>query len=429
MYIQLPIRVPENLKSRVLSTRALARAWGAFRRWELYRDFGARRDLYAAMAKEEGLCYRESEIVAAIRRRLANRGYHPARRAMGEIHTFAFIPGISWHDDLIPDLRLLGPLTRFDYTALGVQAREIHCGGRVGIARRKWVNELILPALREAHARRPVDWVFVYASGLEISAGVIRQIVEELGIPAVNMCLDDKNSWDGRYMGDHRSGQVDIAAAFDLSWTSARVACEWYLALGARPIYMPEGFDASKCRPHAPPDIPISFVGAAYGFRPDVIHFLRRHSVPVHTYGVGWPDSRCANHPTEIASRSLINLGMGGIGFAENLTNVKARDFEIPATACGAYLTTFNADLAQHFDIGKEILCYQSREEMLDLIRHYLKHPEESMLVAGRGRKRCLLQHRWLHRYQRVCESLGILNVPEHSQGSIAELERVATCT
>jgi hypothetical protein len=287
------------------------------------------------------------------------------------------------------------------------------------------MNELILPALQQAHALRPVDWVFVYASGLEISATVIRKITDELGIPTVNMCLDDKHSWEGMWMGDHRSGQVDIASAFDLSWTSARIACEWYLAEGGRPLYMPEGFDVSNCRPISRNvDIPVSFVGAAYGFRPEVVRFLRLHGVPVRTYGRWWPDSEWVEDRSEISNRSLINLGMGGITFAENLTNVKARDFEIPATASGAYLTTFNADLAQHFVIGKEILCYQSRDELLDLIRYYLKHPDESRRIAEQGRERCVREHRWLHRYLRICRVLGILSPDE-----VPRNEEVTVCT
>jgi len=70
-------------------------------------------------------------------------------------------------------------------------------------------------------------------------------------------------------MGDHRAGQIDIGPAFDISWTSARVACEWYMVEGARPIYMPEGCDIATYRPmEVPRDIPVSFIGGAYGFRP-----------------------------------------------------------------------------------------------------------------------------------------------------------------
>lgn len=42
------------------------------------------------MARERGLVYREEEVIAAIHARLANRGYSPPVRRMGEVHTFAF---------------------------------------------------------------------------------------------------------------------------------------------------------------------------------------------------------------------------------------------------------------------------------------------------------------------------------------------------
>jgi spore maturation protein CgeB len=114
----------------------------------------------------------------------------------------------------------------------------------------------------------------------------------------------------------------------------------------------------------------------------------------------------------EIINRSRINLGMGGIGYSEELTNVKTRDFEIPGTGGGVYLTSFNPDLALHFEIGREIVCYRNADEMVELIRYYLAHEEEARAIALRGRQRCLAEHRWLHRYQRMAEILGILSPP-----------------
>jgi spore maturation protein CgeB len=73
------------------------------------------------------------------------------------------------------------------------------------------------------------------------------------------------------------------------------------------------------------------------------------------------------------------------------------------------YLTTFNPDLAQHFQIGAEIVCYHSREELVELVRHYLRHPDEARQIAARARERCLREHRWFHRYQHICRVLGIL--------------------
>jgi spore maturation protein CgeB len=91
------------------------------------------------------------------------------------------------------------------------------------------------------------------------------------------------------------------------------------------------------------------------------------------------------------------------------LTNVKARDFEIPAVGTSAYLTSFNPDLAQHFFIGREVLCYRNHEEMLELIRFCLARPDEASAIARRGKMRCLAEHRWRNRFERICRILGIL--------------------
>lgn len=407
----LDMSLPEQFKTYLLRQPIVQEAWGAFRRWQLHRDYAGRREHYARVAWEHGLSYHEDQVIASIRARLAKRGYQPSLRRMGEVHTFAFIPHIGWHTALIPDLRELGPVTEFDYIAHGYRPEEFQrCDGQAA-QRRQAMNDMVLPALRQAHARRPVDWVFVYASGLEVRAEMLRAVVDELGIPVVNMCLDDKQSWAGPMLDGQRLGQVDIAAAFDLSWTSARVACEWYLAEGARPIYMPEGFDRTAYRPlPVAQDIPVSFIGGAYGFRPSVVRYLKKHGIPIQTFGPGWgTQSVWGEEQIKIINRSLINIGMGGIGYSENLTNVKTRDFEVPGVGRPVYLTSFNPDLAQHFVIGEEILCYRNREEMLELTRYYLARPDEAKAIARRGRERCLREHRWLHRYQRVCEILGIL--------------------
>lgn len=74
------------------------------------------------------------------------------------------------------------------------------------------------------------------------------------------------------------------------------------------------------------------------------------------------------------------------------------------------YLTSFNPDLSLHFDVGREIVCYRSRDEMLELIRYYLSHPYEAKQIAQAGRKRCLREHRWLHRYLKILSALEILD-------------------
>ena len=60
--------------------------------------------------------------------------------------------------------------------------------------------------------------------------------------------------------------------------------------------------------------------------------------------------------------------------------------------------------------MGREIVCYRSRDEMLELIRYYLVHPDEARQIAEAGRERCLREHRWLHRYVKILNILGVLD-------------------
>lgn len=399
-----------NTKNTLKQKTAFQSLWGRFRRGQLHYDYRKRREHYAELVERSGLKYNKEKIELDIQDRIAKRGYTPIKKAIGDIHTFAFIPNISWHNHLLPDLEALGPVTWFDYTALGFKWDEFIKADKNAISRRSQMNKHAISRLIEIHNKQKVDWIFVYASGLEISASTIIEITEKLGIPVVNMCLDDKHSWVGPFMGDHRAGQIDIASLFDISWTSSRVACEWYMAEGGRPVYMPEGFNINVFKPsNIEKNIPVSFVGNAYGFRSSVVRDLKKYGVPIQTFGEGWPGSKWVDDIVEIFNRSLINIGMGGIGYSESLTNVKGRDFEIPATGGGIYLTSFNPDLAQHFRIGHEIICYNNRDELLELIRYYLKHPEEAENIANNAYKRCLKEHRWLHRYKKICNILGIL--------------------
>ena len=403
--VPLPADVKESLR-RWSVARAV---WGSYRAAQVLHEYRERRERYARLAEEQNVVYSEERTTAEVRARLAARGYTPARRARGDVHTFASFPSYGWHPHLLPDLRELGPVTHFDYQTLGFQAPEF---GKINVQtarRREQMMQQFLTALRAAHARRPVDWLFCYGGGQEFSPEVMRRITEELGIPTVNLSLDDKQGWAGATAGGWRTGAVDLTASFDLFATSARVACEWHMIEGGRPLYMSEGFDAAAYGPSdVERDLPVSFVGVAYGFRIAVIEFLRKHRIAVTPFGAGWPAGR-TDDPAGVFNRSRINLGMGGIEYSEELTNVKGRDFEIPGTGGGVYLTSFNPDLALHFRVGEEILCYHNRDEMVELIRYYLAHPDEAAAIARRGRERSLREHRWLHRYEKVLKVFGVL--------------------
>jgi hypothetical protein len=330
---------------------------------------------------------------------------------MGEVHTFAVIPSTGWHPILMDTLREVGRVSFFSFEGDRFFWR---CRRR-----RDWLNirvetnEEVLQEIGRAHRERPVDWVFFYTDGMHLLKETVRRVHETYGIPTVMMCLDDKQSWEGEKVGGQRTGQVDLAPEFDLYWTSARACCAWVEAEGGRPLYMPEGCDPVRFTPMPlEKDIEVSFVGGAYGFRRDLIRFLRRWRVPVRVFGPGWGEGSrvSAEEVVQVFNRSKINLGHGGVGYSETLTNVKGRDFDAPCTGGGMYLTTFSSDLVQHYDVGGEIACYHGREELIDLIHYYLQRPALREEMARRARERCVREHRWSHRYVRILQLLGVLD-------------------
>ena len=386
--------------------------WANFRCKQLLGQYRARREMYSKILYERNLKYSELNTISEIQDRIIKRGYRPIKKKSGQVHTFAIIPQFSWHKCLLPDLFEIGPVTLFDYVGMGYSPQDFYGNSRWGndlIMKREKMVSKVMPIFEAAHEKNPVDWILCYGGGQDISAGVIRAIVDKYGIPVVNMTFDDKQGWAGPHCGEHQTGAKDITKEFDAFFTSARISCDWHLAEGGRAIYMPEGFDSSSFYPrNIERDLAVSFVGVSYGFRKSVVNFLQDHNVNIHPYGSGWKNG-FVEDSVEIFNRSTINLGMGGIGYSESLTNVKGRDFEIPGTGGGVYLTAFNPDLSQHFNVGSEILCYRNRDEMLELIRYYLQNPQEAKDISVRARDRSLREHRWIHRYQKMLGIIGIL--------------------
>jgi spore maturation protein CgeB len=103
--------------------------------------------------------------------------------------------------------------------------------------------------------------------------------------------------------------------------------------------------------------------------------------------------------------------------YSRILTNLKGRDFEVPATGRGVYLTAFNSDLAECFGVGRELLCYRGPDEMIELIRCYLRRPDECAAIAQRARERCVREHQWSHRIETLLGWLGITAPSERNPG------------
>ncbi|MGQ9756316.1 MAG: CgeB family protein, partial [Desulfotomaculales bacterium] len=88
---------------------------------------------------------------------------------------------------------------------------------------------------------------------------------------------------------------------------------------------------------------------------------------------------------------------------AQLLTAVNQRVFDVLA-AGGFVLTNYQRDLEKFFEVGREIVCYRTPNELLKLVRHFLSHPEERKEVANAGRARVLRDHTYKERAEELLE-------------------------
>jgi spore maturation protein CgeB len=100
-------------------------------------------------------------------------------------------------------------------------------------------------------------------------------------------------------------------------------------------------------------------------------------------------------------------LGLGDVGALTEVKHTKGRAFEVPMSG-GLYLTTFNPELADAYIVGKEILCYTSLEECVELLNWVRRYPLQASEIRRAGLCRSLRDHTWQNRFATILSMLTV---------------------
>jgi len=332
------------------------------------------------------------------------------------------------------------------------------------------VSKILLEQIKKAHAQQPIDLFFSYFYDACVLPEVIDEI-KSLGIKTVNWYCN------GSYQL-HLVSQ--IAPHYDYCLVPEKFRLKNYKRMGAQPIYCQEAANPTIYKPYTIPyEYDVTFVGQAYGERPDYIQFLLNNNIDVRVWGIGWDyftrthahnkdaqpqqsglsfAEKCAPyaakckklftrqgveavkrrlyylmHPDEklfttehvyvspallpssivggilsdtelvkMYSRSKINLSFSTCGNThvgtKRIMQIRLRDFEVPMSG-GFFMTEYFDELEEFFDIGKEIVCYENKQDLVSKIAYYLKHDAQRERIRKAGHERCLRDHTWHKRF------------------------------
>jgi spore maturation protein CgeB len=369
------------------------------------------------------------------------------------LRIFAALPRSAWVDlNLRRTLEEMGhTLVRFDFPGWPDDADPVW--QRVGKPR---TNERMLAAFHAAQRSGRIDLFYGYLYSSVVYPETI-QLIRQAGVPTVNFSCNNVHQFD----------LVEaIAPFFDVCVVPEQAAQAAYRGVGARPVRIQLAANPRVYRPYPEPRIyDVTFVGQRYADRADFLQHLHRNGVQVRAWGAGWQSRKHLNAATLKAGMAFVEdeglyglrrvlrsrlqrgptssgaalapsatLSFGGprlmhaelvrtfsqsrmsLGFAtagdshigpKRLTHLRLREFEAPMSAA-LYLTERQEELAEYFCVGREVLAYTDRDDLLEQVRYYLAHPEQAERIRRAGYHRARRDHTWQQRFRDLFAVLGI---------------------
>ncbi|HQG35255.1 MAG TPA: glycosyltransferase [Syntrophales bacterium] len=373
-----------------------------FRTWRNDRRLQKEQSSYDDLFAARGLAIpTEAELHAACRRLFPALAPKPA----GSLQILAVYHDYNWEETALkPALEKFGAVFHFDwFRGTGAATGEWRRSGR------RSMNRELLACARTLKQTHNLDVIFAYLSGEQVTPATMAALAA-LGVPTINLALNDKENFVGKIRGGQAMGVRDICRHFSLCWTSTEDALKKYVVEGARPVYLPEGANPELHRPReVARTIDVSFVGQCYGNRPEIIARLAAAGVKVVARGPGWPGGPLTTEAmVSLYSQSRINLGFAGVHGCTDAFCLKGRDFEIPMSG-GLYLTEHHPELEKAYETGREIMTYRDFDDLLAKIRRLLDNPEEAEAIRRRGRERALRDHSWEGRFRKIFRIIGLI--------------------
>jgi len=401
-------KLKEKLKSIqfIYSLNAFLKAGSNTRKTKaLYSYYGKR-------AADLNLKYSESGAVKMVRDRLAERGIRINPLARGKLRIFWV--GAHYSQDasgFLDGLKSFGEVITF-------QNEESGYGLLFPQTSKTKMNKLqvlesnsrsLLKQVIKVHQNRKIDLLMgqMWVDVLDVEA-LIK--IQGMGIPTVNISMDDKLPDLWRKEKRKLMGSVGLANGLDLVLTTSPDTCLWYAVEGCQAIYWPLASDTKMFFPREPKIYDVVFVGGRYGIRGKLVQSIMATGINIEAFGPGFPNGFInADKIAEVFGKAKIILGSGYVAYNTDILTIKLRDFDA-TMAGGLYLTNRNPELLRLFEEGKEIECYDTIDECISKIKFYLANPDKLKAVAEAGLKKARENYTWEKNIGNALKFIGLID-------------------
>lgn len=386
-----------------------------FKSCQMKRDLGRLSQNYYKMAIANNLVYEPKEAIEEFKRR--HRIYNPkfSARAPGDLRIFWVGKNQSQDESgFLQSLRRFGAVTVFkdingEYGLLDKNLNDIEVSSFDEI--REANAQMLLSQVARTQKEGSIDLLLGQMWARLIPKDALMK-VQEMGIPIVNISMDDRLPGHWSFWNGLKLGSVGLSPGVDMTLTTSPETCLWFSLENCPALFWPLASDPEVFASGSDEgrDIDVLFIGNKYGVRGKIISYFKRRGLMVECYGNGWSNGYAnAEQMASLSRRAKIILGVGTVGHCSDIYTLKLRDFD--ALMSGAlYVTHRNPDLYRLFREGEEIEYYESPEEAYKKIQYFLEHPEERVRIGLKGQKVAISKHTWDVRINGTLRQLGFLN-------------------
>ncbi|MGY6214047.1 CgeB family protein [Methylolobus aquaticus] len=207
---------------------------------------------------------------------------------------------------------------------------------------------------------------------------------------------------------NHSRQFLDQLPYYDIFFTTKSYNVAELLALGCRRVeFIGNAYDPGVHRPVQGTVEDRRLLGGQVGFigsfereRAEAMLFLAQHGIPVRIFGGNWAHRTAPHHRNLIIERRTLldheyarAVGVFDINLhflrKANRDLQTTRSVEIPA--CGGFMLAERSEEHEAlFCDGEEAVFFDSHEDLLNKVRHFLAWPEKARRIAHGGRLRCL---------------------------------------
>jgi len=205
---------------------------------------------------------------------------------------------------------------------------------------------------------------------------------------------------------NHREWLKDI----DVLLTVSRPIAAQLRSQDLNAHYLPHGVDVNYYSPgqlsaleHARFAAPVSYIGKATPRRLELCRQLTDKGLAL--YGRRWRQlagqddiafQKCIRGKDDVIGHDVVKIYRASgcmintlqETLAKHQTILSLQVFAVPATA-SCLITEYVSELPEAFEIGRELLCYQTADELSAQVDRVLKEPGWAQKIGDAGRRRC----------------------------------------